>query len=131
VTAGHACAHSCVAAKLGVVVEVAEQGLGDVAVLVRDAVVSAGGLGRHGVGDDTAVLDIETPDLAEATSRTSQELGDYGNRAERVDSEVRARAEVVADTLTESVKVAAVLVANTWRELSLTGRTIEMEVVPS
>jgi hypothetical protein len=100
---------------------VLEESLLGVAPGLGDGVTSrAAGLG---VGNDLAVLDVDTANLTELTSRVGEELGDNGNLLVGVDGEVGTGAVEGLVALTEGVEVATIGVASTGVTLVGVGST--------
>lgn len=99
----------------GEIVLVTESSLLISAEVVRNAVVSIKSInGSSRVGDDLAVLDIDTTDLRESSGGGvvgGDELGDNGEDRSSVDG--RTRAVEVSDTHAERVEVTTILVAHT------------------
>ena len=100
---------------------VLEESLLGIAPGLGDGVTSrAGGLG---VGNDLAVLDVDTANLAELTGGVGEELGDNGNLLVGVDGEVGTGAVEGLVALTEGVEVATIGVASTGVTLVGVGST--------
>lgn len=105
-------------------VDVIEDILLRVAELGGDGVSGIPGNGGLGVGDDFAVLDVETLDLREGASVGSvvgQELSDQCERRVGIDNLARAIERVIA--LTEGVKVTSVRVAGAAISVAAVGST--------
>jgi hypothetical protein len=93
------------------VISIAESNLLGLAEVGVDGVARGTRDGGLGVGDDLAVLDVETLDLVEDTIGSLEELGDDGELGLGVDS--HARSVEVLDTLAVRVEVASIGIAST------------------